>query len=107
MSEKEKEYKFSGRVVRCTYDTPDFKIFAIDVDKNKYPDIKHNKYGNVTILGELHELTIGVDYEIVAVEQTSKYGMNYKVLNVKRDMPTTEEDMYLFLSEINSLKSNF
>lgn len=100
MSEKEKEYKFSGRVVRCTYDTPDFKIFALDVEKDKYPNIKHNKYGNVTILGELHELTIGVDYEIVAVEQTSKYGMSYKVLNIKRDMPTTAEDMYLFLSEI-------
>lgn len=100
MSEKEKEYKFSGKVVRCTYDTPDFKIFALDVDKEKYPNIKHNKYGNVTILGELHELTAGVDYEIVAVEQTSKYGMSYKVLNIKRDMPTTAEDMYLFLSEI-------
>lgn len=100
MSEKEKEYKFSGRVVRCTYDTADFKIFALDVDKKKYPDIKHNKYGNVTILGELHELTVGVDYEIVAIEQTSKYGMNYKVLNIKRDMPTTAEDMYIFLSEI-------
>ena len=100
MSEKEKEYKFSGKVVRCTYDTPDFKIFALDVDKEKYPNIKHNKYGNVTILGELHELTAGVDYEIVAVEQTTKYGMSYKVLNIKRDMPTTAEDMYLFLSEI-------
>lgn len=100
MSEKEREYKFSGKVVRCTYDTPDFKIFALDVDKKKYPEIKHNKYGNVTILGELHELTIGVDYEIVAVEQVSKYGMSYKVLNIKRDMPTTAEDMYLFLSEI-------
>lgn len=100
MSEKEKEYKFSGRVVRCTYDTPDYKIFALDVDKKKYPNVKHNKYGNVTILGELHELTIGVDYEIVAVEQTTKYGISYKVLNIKRDMPTTAEDMYLFLSEI-------
>ena len=100
MSEKEKEYKFSGRVVRCTYDTPDYKIFALDVDKKKYSNVKHNKYGNVTILGELHELTIGVDYEIVAVEQTTKYGISYKVLNIKRDMPTTAEDMYLFLSEI-------
>lgn len=97
---KEKEYKFSGRVVRCTYDTPDFKIFAVDVDKDKYPDIKQNKYGNVTILGELHELTYGVDYEIVATEQESKYGTNYKVFNIKRNIPTTAEDMYLFLSEI-------
>lgn len=100
MSEKEKEYKFSCRVVRCTYDTPDFRIYAVDVDKKKYPDIQNNKYGNVTILGELHELTFGVDYEVVAVEQESKYGVNYKVLNIKREMPTTAYDMYLFLSEI-------
>lgn len=100
MSKEEKEYKFSGKVVRCTYDTPDFRIFALDVDSKKYPDIKKNKYNNVTILGELHELTVGVIYEISAVEQLGKYGMSYKVLNIKRDVPTTEEDMYLFLSEI-------
>lgn len=100
MSKEEKEYKFSGKVVRCTYDTPDFRIFALDVDSKKYPDIKKNKYNNVTILGELHELTVGVAYEISAVEQLGKYGMSYKVLNIKRDVPTTEEDMYLFLSEI-------
>lgn len=100
MSKEEKEYKFSGKVVRCTYDTPDFRIFALDVDSKKYPDIKKNKYNNVTILGELHELTVGVTYEISAVEQLGKYGMSYKVLNIKRDVPTIEEDMYLFLSEI-------
>lgn len=100
MSKEEKEYKFSGKVVRCTYDTPDFRIFALDVDSKKYPDIKKNKYNNVTILGELHELTVGVTYEISAVEQLGKYGISYKVLNIKRDVPTTEEDMYLFLSEI-------
>ena len=100
MTEKEKEYKFSCRVVRCTYDTPDFRIYAVNVDKNKYPDIKHNKYGNVTLLGDLHELTIGVDYEVISVEQTSKYGVNYKVLNIKRNIPTTQEDMLLFLQEI-------
>lgn len=100
MSKEEKEYKFSGKVVRCTYDTPDFRIFALDVDSKKYPDIKKNKYNNVTILGELHELTVGVTYEISAVEQLGKYGMSYKVLNIKRDVPTTEEDIYLFLSEI-------
>ena len=100
MSNKEKEYKFSGKVVRCTYNTPDFKIFALNVDKNKYPEIKHNKYNNVSILGELSDLAEGIEYEIVAVEQMSKYGASYKVLNIKRDLPTTQEDMYLFLSEI-------
>lgn len=100
MNDKEKQYKFSGKVVRCTYDTPDYKIYAVDVDKEKYPDVKKTKYGTVSITGELPELTIGVDYEMTGVEQITKYGHSYKILNVKRNMPTTAEDMQLFLQEI-------
>ena len=29
----EKQYKFKGVVIRCTYDTPDYKIYAMDVSK--------------------------------------------------------------------------
>lgn len=100
MKGKEKKYEFSGKIVRCTYDTPDFKIYAVDVDKEKYPDIQRTKYNNVSILGELPELVEGVEYEIAATEQTSKYGVSYKVLNIKRNIPTTAEDMLLFLREI-------
>lgn len=99
MSEQ-KQCKFKGVVVRCTYDTPDFKIYAVDVSKKDYPDIKQNKYNNVSILGELTDLTLGVEYEITAEEQTNKYGTSYKVINIKRDIPTTVEGTYLFLSEI-------
>lgn len=98
--QENKEYKFSGRVIKNTWNSEDFKIYAIDVDHNKYPAIKQNKYHNVTILGELPTLTEGVEYEIVGYEQDSKYGIGYKVLNIKRDVPTTQEDMYIFLSEI-------
>lgn len=99
MSEQ-KQYKFKGVIVRCNYNTPDYKIYAVDVDKKVYPDIKHNKYGNVGILGELSDLTLGVEYEITAEEQVNKYGTSYKVINIKRDMPTTIEGTYIFLSEI-------
>lgn len=95
-----RQFKFKGVVIRCTYDTPDYKIYAVDVSKKDYPDIKQNKYGNVSILGELADLTLGVEYEITAEEQTNKYGVSYKVINIKRDMPTTVEGTYLFLSEI-------
>jgi exodeoxyribonuclease V alpha subunit len=95
-----KQYKFKGVVVRCTYNTPDYKIYAVDVSKIDYPDVKQNKYNNVSILGELSDLTLGVEYEITAEEQTNKYGTSYKVINIKRDMPTTAEGTYLFLSEI-------
>ena len=99
MSEQ-KQIKFKGVVVRCTYNTPDFKIYAVDINRKDYPDIKINKYNNVSILGELSDLTLGVEYEITAEEQTNKYGTSYKVVNIMRDMPTTVEGTYLFLSEI-------
>lgn len=100
MDNKEKQYKFKGEIVRCTYDTPDFKIYAVDVDKTIYPEIKQNKYNNVSILGELHDLIDGVEYEITAVEQANKYGVSYKVINLRRDLPTTAAGTYAFLSEI-------
>ena len=96
----EKQFKFKGVVIKCTYNTPDYKIYAMDVSKIDYPDIKQNKYNNVSILGELSDLTLGVEYEVTAEEQTNKYGISYKVINIKRDMPTTTEGTYLFLSEI-------
>jgi len=96
----EKQYKFKGVVIRCTYNTPDYKIYAMEVSKRDYPDIKQNKYNNVSILGELSDLTLGVEYEITAEEQTNKYGTSYKVINIRRDIPTTAEGTYLFLSEI-------
>lgn len=95
-----KQFKFKGVVVRCTYNTPDYKIYAVEVNKQDYPDIQQNKYNNVSILGELPDLTLGVEYEITAEEQVNKYGVSYQVLNIKRDIPTTAEGTFLFLSEI-------
>lgn len=97
---KEKVHKFKGRIIRNTYSADDFKIFAVDVDINKYPDLVLNKYKNISILGELPNLELDAEYEIEAVEQSTKYGVSYKVLNIKRDVPRTKEEMYYFLSEI-------
>ena len=38
--------------------------------------------------------------ELLTIEQVNKYGTSYKVINLRRDMPTTAEGTYLFLSEI-------
>lgn len=95
-----KQLKFKGVIIRCTYDTPDYKIYAVEVNKKDYPDVKQNKYGNVSILGDLSDLTLGVEYEITAEEQINKYGVSYRVINIKRDIPTTTEGTFLFLSEI-------
>lgn len=99
----EKEVLFKGRIVRQTYDGGDYKIYAVDVDKDIYPEIKFTKYGNATITGEIHELGVGIEYEIKAVEQNTKYGYSYKVLNIRRNKPQTASDMYIFLQEILTL----
>lgn len=96
----EHKTKFNGVVEKCVYNSPDFKIYGVTVDKNKYPELKQNKYGNVSVLGELSDLSLGIEYEFTTVEQESKYGTSYKVLNIRRDLPTTVEGTYIFLSEI-------
>lgn len=94
------EVKFVGTVVRCIYESDDYRIYALDADKDKYPNIKHNKYKNTSICGELPDLSIGMSYEVTAVEQQGKYGYSYKVLNIRQDILRNGYDMYLFLQEI-------
>lgn len=96
----DKKFKFKGIVERCVYNSPDFKIYAVKVDKNKHPELKQSKYGNISVLGELTDLIINVEYEFTTIEQESKYGISYKVLNIRRDLPTTTEETFTFLSEI-------
>lgn len=94
------EVKFVGIVVRCIYQSDDYRIYALDVDKEKYPNIKHNKYKNTSICGELPELSEGMTYEVTGIEQQGKYGYSYKVLNIRQDVLRNSYDMYLFLQEI-------
>lgn len=98
MSDKQVEFK--GRAARCVYSSPDFKTYAMDVDKDEYQDIKQNKYKNVSIIGNISDLTLGVEYEITATEEESKYGTSYRVTNIRRNVPTTAADTKIFLEEI-------
>lgn len=96
----EKIVEFVGKPIRSTFNSDNFKVYALDVDFTKYTELIKNKYGNITINGDLPELTLGIEYEISAIPEDTKYGKGYKVKNIKRDTPTSEHDVYLFLSEI-------
>jgi len=97
---KERELTFKGRVIRCIYDSKDYKVYALDVNEKEYPDVKRTKYGNVSVVGELHDLGIGIEYEVKGTEKRDKNGISYKVLNIRRDRPKTAEEMYIFLQKI-------
>lgn len=89
---------FKGKLVRKVFDSDDFKMFAIDIDKSKYPDLILSKYGNVTIQGDLFDLKYNIEYDITVENQYTKYG--YKVKNISFKKPTTAEEMFIFLNEI-------
>lgn len=97
----EKTITFKGTVIRNVFHSQNFKRYAMNVDKTKYPNVKFNKFSNASISGDLPDLTEGVEYEVVATEEnTSKYGYSYKVKHIKRNVPTNEQDTYFFLREI-------
>ena len=87
-------------MVRKVYDDEDYKIYGLDVSREEYPDIKRNKFKNVTLTGALPELSEGISYEITAIEEQTKYGYSYKVVNIRQNKLRDSYDMYLFLKEI-------
>lgn len=99
-SDKNKIVKFKGNITKCVYNSETFKTYGVDVDTKEYPEVKLNKYKNVSIIGDLPDLSIGIEYEITALEQESKYGTSYKVIDIKRDTPKTLSEIYTFLCEI-------
>ena len=92
--------EFKGTIARCVYSSPGFKTYAMTVSKDDYPFVKFSKYGDATIIGDLSDLIVGVEYDVVAKEEHTKYGYSYRVVNIRRDMPTDEENIRIFLEEI-------
>lgn len=94
--------EFEGTVDRLIYNNEesDFYIYAMDVDKQKYPDIKFTKYGNVTICGKMTDLSLTLPYKIEATEEDGKYGPQYVVKTISVIKPKSGEQVYAFLREI-------
>ena len=78
-----KELKFSGIIKNNIFDSGEFKIYSVDVNTEEFPDVKINSFNDVTILGNLHDLVLDMPYNIIGVEERSKYGFAYRVKNIK------------------------
>lgn len=93
--------KFTCTPFLCTCNKENFKIYAVEVDETKYNDLKQNKYGNYSIIGNIHEIGLGIPYHVKAEEQLSKngYGYQYRIIHIHRDRPTNEHTTRMFLNE--------
>lgn len=97
-----KTVEFKGVPVKCVYSSPNFKTYAFDVDKKDYPNIVFNKFGNVSVIGDISDLILDTKYEVTADVENTKYGISYRVRNIRRSMPTTMSESKAFLYEILS-----
>lgn len=92
--------EFKATPVRCLFNSENFKIYGCAVDSFKYPGVKINSYNNATIKGDIQELNLDCEYLIKGEETQDKYGISYKVINIKSEKPTTIESSRAFLNEI-------
>ena len=91
---------FDATIRRNIYTSDNFKIYSCDIDSLKFPNIKLNKYGNVTVSGNIHELIEDTDYNITGEEINDKYGYTYKIKNIKKERPRSLDTVRNFLMEI-------
>lgn len=71
------QVEFKGTVVKCVYSSTNFKTYALDVDDVSYPNIQHNKFDNVSLIGDLSDLVIGIEYDVVSHRGADK--IRYKL----------------------------
>ena len=98
------QIKFEGQLDRVVYSNKDndYKVCGFKIDKNKFPKLVRNKYGNVTLTGDMPSLdeNSNTSYNIVAMREQTKYGISYKVDRLLPRKPTSDEETLAFLHEI-------
>lgn len=95
------EIRFKGVVVRCRYNSDNFKIYVVDVSKEEYPNVKRGNDGKVVVTGDLPTLVTNVEYEFEGRrEYNPKFGNQYKCSNIKQELPKDENSMRTFLENI-------
>lgn len=95
-----KVVEFKATPIKCLYNSENFKIYSCETNSLIYPDIIVNKYGTVTIKGDVQELNLDCEYAVKANQLQDKYGISYQVINIKAEKPATFSSCKAFLKEI-------
>lgn len=96
-----KEVNFRARIINNRYNSDTYKIYVVDIDTKIYPKVKSNKQNEFVLVGNMPSLVPNVDYEVKAsIEVNKKFGIQYKVKNIRRDKPTDFNSSKSFLEEI-------
>ena len=94
---EEEIVKFTAIIDKVIKESDNFKMYAVSPTSNQ-ENLSYNKYKNVSISGDIQQLTLNVIYNIEG--RKNKYG--YEVINIKRDKPNNKTQTLKFLQEIIS-----
>lgn len=101
MAENKEIQEFKATIVRQRFANDRWRIYVVDVDKSKYPNIKRNKESKFIVCGDTHTLVPNIQYTVKATEDiNSKYGYQYKIVDIRRDKPTNKTTTKNFLTEV-------
>jgi len=85
---------------KCICNKENFKMYACEIFETS-DEVNKNNFDNYTITGNLHDLGIGIEYSVKALEEyNATYKYSYKVIEIDRDIPTDKHSTRLFLNEI-------
>lgn len=93
----EENIKFTAIIDKLIKETKNFKMYAVSPTNNQ-EHLDYNKYGNVSISGDIQDLTLNMVYNIEG--RKNKYG--YEVINIRRNKPNNKTQTLNFLQEIIS-----
>lgn len=99
--------KFKAKLETVVFVGEKFKIYGMKVDRRKPENslLKFNKYGNVTIVGDLPEFEYDIEYDIEGTEKyNSSFGYQYQVTSIRRDKPTSYGESMKFLEEVTTTR---
>jgi RecD/TraA family predicted helicase len=71
---------------------------CVPTDIADYASVVFNKYGNMTVVGVVQRLGVNGVYHLKAeVKNDPKWGVQYKIIKMWQDMPSTPEQQFAFL----------
>ena len=92
---------FKATIKKCRYNSEEFKIYVADINETKYKDVKLNSAGQLILTGNMPNLIPDIEYEFTAKkEYNTKFGVQYKVISLRRDLNNDEFSSRKFLNEI-------
>jgi len=92
---------FKCTIKRERFNSENYKIYVVDIDRKAYPQLAHNKSGEYILVGDIQNLIPHAEYKVKAsLEINKNFGAQYKVASVSKDKPTDINSSKRFLCEI-------